>query len=196
MSRSDAIPPDGYYRISSVQSVSELNRATLRSQADYVVMGMIVPAEKAASLCRTLHGEDGILPTPVIVLKKSVTLDKEDSRPAVTADPEWPVPFPMKQDVQPTVKIRDIEIIPGRHEVRVRGKRINLTFSEFRILHTLALHPGWVFDRARIIHAVHGNDYNCTDRAVDVQVTGLRKKLGPAGDYIQTVRGVGYRFID
>ena len=95
-----------------------------------------------------------------------------------------------------TINIKDIEIIPGRHEVKVKGKLVVLTFSEFRILHTLASKPGWVFSREKIIHAVHGNDYNCTERAVDVQVTGLRKKLGAAGDNIETVRGVGYRFVE
>ncbi|MGI6272116.1 MAG: winged helix-turn-helix domain-containing protein, partial [Anaerohalosphaeraceae bacterium] len=52
----------------------------------------------------------------------------------------------------------------------------------------------WVFTRYQIVDAVHGSDYPVTDRSVDVQIVGLRKKLGSAGDYIETVRGVGYRF--
>jgi two-component system alkaline phosphatase synthesis response regulator PhoP len=195
-SHTDAPPPTGQYQLSSTQSVAELSRATARGDADFVVMGMIIPASKAATLCRTLHGENGTLPAPVIILKKAYTPYDRNTVEETPAEPNFPVPFPIRNNAAPEIRIRDLEIIPGRHEVKVRGKKVTLTFSEFRILQTLASHPGWVFDRARIIHAVHGEDYNCTDRAVDVQVTGLRKKLGVAGDYIQTVRGVGYRFVE
>lgn len=62
------------------------------------------------------------------------------------------------------------------------------------MLHYLAKRPGWVFTRYQIVEAVRGDDYPVTDRSVDVQIVGLRKKLGPFGEYIETVRGVGYRF--
>jgi two-component system phosphate regulon response regulator PhoB len=61
-------------------------------------------------------------------------------------------------------------------------------------LNFLARRPGWVFTRDQIIAAVKGDDYPVTERSVDVQVAGLRKKLGKSGDVVQTVRGVGYRF--
>jgi two-component system phosphate regulon response regulator PhoB len=92
------------------------------------------------------------------------------------------------------VRIHDLTIHPGRHEVLVGKKAVDLTFTEFRILHTLARRPGWVFTRSRIVDSIHGESYPVTDRAVDVQIVGLRRKLGRAGDYIETVRGVGYRF--
>jgi two-component system alkaline phosphatase synthesis response regulator PhoP len=87
-------------------------------------------------------------------------------------------------------------IHPGRHEVLVGGKPVELTFTEFGILNYLARRPGWVFTRSQIVDEVRGDDYFVTDRSVDVQIVGLRKKLGPAGKYIETVRGVGYRFRD
>jgi len=87
-------------------------------------------------------------------------------------------------------------IHPGRNEVLVAGKPVELTFTEFRVLQFLASRPGWVFTRYQIVNAVRGEDYAVTDRAVDVQVVGLRKKLGPCGALIETVRGVGYRFKD
>jgi len=92
------------------------------------------------------------------------------------------------------LRIHDIEIDPGRHEVLVNEKPVQLTFTEFGILNYLARRPGWVFTRFQIVEAVRGEDYPVTDRSVDVQIVGLRKKLGPAGKYIETVRGVGYRF--
>lgn len=85
-------------------------------------------------------------------------------------------------------------IHPGRHEVLLRGKPVELTFTEFRLLQFLARKPGWAFSRTQIVDAVKGEDYPVTERSVDVQVAGLRKKLGDLGGYIETVRGVGYRF--
>ena len=87
-----------------------------------------------------------------------------------------------------------LEINPGRHEVLINNKPVELTFTEFRILQFLAGRPGWVFTRYQIIDAIRGGDYAVTDRSVDVQITGLRKKLGKYGRYIETIRGVGYRF--
>ena len=92
--------------------------------------------------------------------------------------------------------IHDIKIDPGRHQVLVGKKQIDLTVTEFRLLQHLARHPGWVFSRYQIVDAVKGDDYPVTERAVDVQIVGLRKKLGKAGSLIETVRGVGYRLKD
>lgn len=93
-----------------------------------------------------------------------------------------------------SIKVHDLVIHLGRHEVLLRGEPINLTHTEFQVLAYLARRPGWVFTRYQIVDAVHGDDYPVTDRSVDVQIVGLRKKLGDAGNYIETVRGVGYRF--
>jgi two-component system phosphate regulon response regulator PhoB len=94
----------------------------------------------------------------------------------------------------PVLRIHDMVIHPGRHEVLINGNSVQLTLTEFGILEYLARRPGWVFTRSQIVDAVKGEDYYVTDRSVDVQIVGLRKKLGPAGTYIETVRGVGYRF--
>jgi two-component system phosphate regulon response regulator PhoB len=92
------------------------------------------------------------------------------------------------------IRIHDLVIDPRRHEVLVNGEPVVLTFTEFGILNYMARRPGWVFTRFQIVDAVRGEDYPVTDRSVDVQIVGLRKKLGPAGKYVETVRGVGYRF--
>ncbi len=92
------------------------------------------------------------------------------------------------------IRIHDLIIDPRRHEVLVNGEPVVLTFTEFGILNYMARRPGWVFTRFQIVDAVKGEDYPVTDRSVDVQIVGLRKKLGPAGKYVETVRGVGYRF--
>ena len=84
----------------------------------------------------------------------------------------------------------------GRRHVTANGKSLDLTYTEFQVLYFLARRPGWVFTRSQIVDAVRGDDYPVTDRSVDVQIVGLRKKLGPLGKYIETVRGVGYRFME
>jgi two-component system phosphate regulon response regulator PhoB len=92
--------------------------------------------------------------------------------------------------------IHDLVINPGRHEVTVDGKPVGLTPTEFAILELLVKKAGWVFTRQQIIDSVRGYDYLLTRRAIDVQVFGLRKKLGQTGKKIETVRGIGYRFKD
>jgi two-component system phosphate regulon response regulator PhoB len=94
------------------------------------------------------------------------------------------------------LSIHNITIDTRKYQVLVDGEPVKLTTTEFRLLTFLAARPGWVFTRYQIVDAVHGADYPVTDRSVDVQVVGLRKKLGDAGKYIETVRGVGYRFIE
>ena len=83
---------------------------------------------------------------------------------------------------------------PVKHEATLDGQRVALTGSEARLLYLLASNVGTVFTRREIIDMVHGEAYPATDRTVDVQMTGLRKKLGSHADRIETVRGQGYRF--
>ncbi|MDR2021269.1 MAG: response regulator transcription factor [Treponema sp.] len=80
-----------------------------------------------------------------------------------------------------------------RHEVLFNGNRLDLSATEFTLLRHFLSYPDRVFSRAKIITAIHGSDYPVTDRSVDVQILALRKKLGEAGDMIETIRGVGYR---
>ena len=94
------------------------------------------------------------------------------------------------------IKIYELIIDPARRQVLIKNKLVDLTFTEFNILYALAKRPGLVFTRYQIVDALHGDDYLVTDRAVDVQIVGLRKKLGSCSKYIETVRGVGYRFKD
>jgi two-component system phosphate regulon response regulator PhoB len=94
------------------------------------------------------------------------------------------------------IRVHNIEIHPGRRSVTIDETPVELTFTEFQVLSVLARRPGWVFTRSQIVDLVRGDDYPVTDRSVDVQIVGLRKKLGDFGHYIETVRGVGYRFAE
>lgn len=88
----------------------------------------------------------------------------------------------------------DIVVRPSQRSCIVSGVEISLTSSEFAILLMLIRRPGIAFSRNKIIEAIYGEGHPVTDRAVDVQIAGLRKKLGAAGKSIETVWGVGYRF--
>jgi two-component system phosphate regulon response regulator PhoB len=94
------------------------------------------------------------------------------------------------------LEVGELRLDGTRHVLLVDGKPVDLSATEFAILEFLMRNPGWVFSRNQIIDAVKGKDYPVTERSVDVQILGLRKKLETAGERIQTVRGVGYRFQD
>jgi two-component system phosphate regulon response regulator PhoB len=97
----------------------------------------------------------------------------------------------------PETRIRregKLKIDPLRHEAFRDGEPLDLSATEFAMLLHFMSHPDIVFSRNQIIAAVHGSDYPVTDRSVDVQILALRKKLGTAGEMLETIRGVGYRF--
>jgi len=95
-----------------------------------------------------------------------------------------------------TITLPHLTIDLARRAAAVDGRRVELTFTEFEVLSFLAKRPGWVFTRTQIVDAVRGDHYPVTDRSVDVQIVGLRRKLDPYGHCIETVRGVGYRFAE
>lgn len=95
---------------------------------------------------------------------------------------------------QRTIERFDIALDPLRHEVRVSGKQVTLSATEFSILELLMREPGRVYTRSHMIAAIKGDDYPVTDRSVDVHILSLRRKLGDSGSAIETVRGIGYKF--
>jgi two-component system phosphate regulon response regulator PhoB len=102
---------------------------------------------------------------------------------------------PPKEEEERTIIERgDLKIHVGRYEVTFKGKAVDLTHLEFRILLTLAKKPGWVMTRYQIVDATRGEGVSVTDRSVDVHIVSLRKKLGEENEFIETVRGVGYKF--
>ncbi len=183
-----------------------------RQLPDLVMLDLMLPGIDGLSICRTLKQSPRTAHIPIVML----TARGEESDIVVGlelgADDYITKPFSAKvlparlravlrrrreekRDENSVLSVQGLTIDPRRHEVRLNGQSIDLTGTEFRLLHFLARHAGWVFTRDQIVDAVHGADYAVTDRSVDVQVVGLRRKLGTAGsDTVETVRGVGYRF--
>ena len=199
------------YLVQVAPTGEEALKAVRHKTPDLILLDLMLPGIDGLEICRILKGTAETRTIPIMM----VTAKGEESD-IVTglelgADDYITKPFSHKiliarvrtvlrrrdkvvEDETATLQIHDLFIHPGRHEALIAGKPVELTYTEFRVLHYLARRPGWVFTRSQIVNAVHGSDYPVTDRSVDVQIAGLRKKLGPADRYIETVRGIGYRF--
>lgn len=99
-------------------------------------------------------------------------------------------------EADPIIRKGKLCLRPARHEATVNDEAVELTAGEFRMLLAMVRRPGIVFTRERLLEVVHGPNHAVTDRAVDVMVVGLRRKLGSAGNHVETVRGLGYRFVE
>ena len=200
------------YQVETASTGEEALTKTRRELPDLVILDLMLPGVDGLEVCKQLKGDVKTEGIPIIMLTA-----KGEEVDIVTglelgADDYVTKPFSPKvlvarvrrllhravsRDLErPPLRIRDLTIDPGRREVLVKGKPVHLTFTEFNILYALAKRPGLVFTRYQIIDTIRGDDYLVTDRAVDVQIVSLRKKLASCCSYIETVRGVGYRFKD
>jgi DNA-binding response OmpR family regulator len=130
----------------------------------------------------------------VRAILRRVELDSQLSKTTETPSREIaPVVAP---DTPPPLVRGQLQISLAEHIVRLNGQEIELTPKEYDLLVLLASHPGWVFKREVLIQQIWGDSYEGFDRTIDNHITRLRKKLGPVGEKIDTVWGVGYRFVE
>jgi two-component system alkaline phosphatase synthesis response regulator PhoP len=199
------------YQVTGMVSGEEALKVLKANVPDLVLLDLMLPGIDGLEICRLLKREAKTSQVPIIMLTA-----KGEEADIVTglelgADDYITKPFSPRvmlarvrtvlrrrqaapPDAGATIQMHELVMHPGRHEVLVKDQPLDLTLTEFRLLHLLAGRPGWVFTRDQIVKRVHGDDYPASDRSVDVQVVSLRKKLGPCGKYLETVRGVGYRF--
>lgn len=178
-----------------------------------VLLDLMLPGMDGLELCKRLRNDNTTRRIPILMLTAKGEESDIVTGLELGADDYMTKPFRPRElvariramlrrshgagpspDKTEPISVHGIGIHPGRREVTVNGKPVELTFTEFQVLYVLAQRPGWVFSRYQIVDAVRGDDYPVTDRSVDVQIVGLRKKLGKAGKMIETVRGIGYRF--
>ena len=179
---------------------------------DLILLDLMLPGIQGLDVCRIIKSDQETKEIPIIMV--TALGQEEDIVKGLEtgADDYITKPFSIKvliarvnavlkrsievgEDKSKDILINGINIKTRSREVWVNKNLINeLTFSEFQILYLLAGHPGWVFTRYQIIDKIRGDNYPVTDRSVDFQIVGLRKKLGDASKLIKTVRGVGYRF--
>ena len=198
------------YTVYAVESGEEALKTARNVHPDLMLMDLMLPGIDGFEITRLLKNDDKMSEIPIIMLTAKGEESDIITGLELGAEDYITKPFSPKvviarirtvlrrerknQPALPEVlRLHNIEIDPVRFEVLVAGQSVTMTATEFHILHFLIQHPGWVFTRSQIIDSVKGNDYPVTDRSVDVQIVGLRKKLGDAGHFIETVRGVGYR---
>ena len=198
------------YRVTRAATGREALARVAEEPPDLVVLDLMLPETDGTEVCRRLKGDANTSAIPVVMLTAKGEESDIVAGLELGADDYITKPFSPKvllariravlrrkekgdAEADAVIQVHNLVIHPGRREVMVDGQPVDLTYTEFSVLHVLARRPGWVFTRYQIVDAVRGGDYDVTDRSVDVQIAGLRKKLGGAGDHIQTVRGVGYR---
>ncbi len=199
------------YAVTAIGSGENAVDAAVKATPDLILLDLMLPGIDGLQVCRNLRNDPRTQQIPIVMVTAKGEETDIVTGLEVGADDYIIKPFSPKvlvarirnisrrkardsaDDASP-ITAHDLVIHPGRHEVMLKGKRVDLTYTEFRVLQFLSRRPGWVYTRQQIVDAVRGEDYAVTDRSVDVQIVGLRRKLGAAGDYIETVRGVGYRF--
>lgn len=202
---------DGY-KVLECSSSEDALRFFESHTVDLVLLDLMLPGSDGFTFCRKIRALEKTSQIPVIM----VTARDEDSDIVagleVGADDYMTKPFSARillarvkavlrrcavepDDAKNMIVFGSIEVDRKHHSVKVDGENLVLTLSEFKILDLFVRRPGVVFSRYQIVDAVHGEDYPVTDRSVDVQIVGLRRKLGPHSAMIETVRGVGYRMM-
>ena len=204
---------EGYEVVTSTSGEDGLEKIE-KTKPHLVVLDLMLPEVDGIELCKKLKSDPLTQSIPVIM----VTAKGEESDVVlglgVGADDYVTKPFSPREltarvkavlrrskskgegERRERVAFEGVVIDPQRHEVKVDGESVALTATEFRLLHFLASHPGRVFTRDHLLTRVIGEDAIVIDRNIDVHVRAIRKKLGTRREFIETIRGVGYRFKD
>lgn len=199
---------EGYATVSALNGENGVRLAG-SEQPDLIILDIMLPVIDGFEVCRTLKSDDKTSQIPIIILSaKSQETDKVVGL-ELGADDYVTKPFSPRELIarirailrrgverqQSEVLEKGAMIIDGiKYKVMVGGEEILLTTTEFKLLEYMARRPGVVLSRYQILDAVSGDEAVVCDRTVDAHVKSLRRKLGTARDYIETVRGAGYRF--
>ena len=183
-----------------------------RRRPDLVVLDWMLPDLPGSEVCRQVRGDPQLRELPILLLTaKAEEVDRVVGF-ELGADDYVTKPFSPRElalRVAAILRRTSSEPVPSevlergsialdteRHRCRVGDAEVILTAKEFRLLEALMSRPGRVLSRQRLLDEVWGSDITVTERTIDTHLKRLREKLGAAGDLIETVRGVGYRFSD
>jgi two-component system, OmpR family, alkaline phosphatase synthesis response regulator PhoP len=187
--------------------------AVKREKPDLVILDIMLPGKNGFDVCRKIKSDPELKEIPVIILSAKgdeidIVLGLELGADDYVTKPFSPkilfsrVKAVMRRQEEPSVKKEAIfkfgnfEVDAGKYQVKKNGHSIALTLSEFSILHRLLSNKGRVLTRNQLLDDVQNENAFIVDRNIDVHIASLRKKLGPNFDWIETVRGIGYRFKD
>ena len=172
-----------------------------------IILDIMLPDEDGISILKKLRVQSSTQRVPVIMATaKGSEYDKVIGLDS-GADDYLVKPFSMMEMVSrvravmrrsaqeevPAIQLGQLYLNPSAHVVMVDGEPVELTYKEFEMLYMLMSNPGRVFTRQQFLTCIWDQDYDGETRTVDVHIRNLRQKLGPCGNYINTVRGVGYR---
>jgi len=201
------------YSVAVAENGEDALRQARRDSPQLVILDLMLPGIDGLEVCKIIKADPATSSIPILMLTAKGEEADVVAGLELGADDYLTKPFsprvllarlravlrrhqrslPAEDEV---IHTGDLTIHPGTHLATVSGQPVDLTNTEFRILHYLAQRPGWVFTRDQIVDVTQGDSAPVTSRSVDVHVSSLRKKLGVCGDYVETVRGVGYRFRD
>ena len=180
---------------------------------DLILLDLMIPGIDGLEVCRQLKSSSETTDIPIIMLTaKGEEVDVVTGL-EIGADDYVAKPFRMRlllariravlrrsgraETANPKiVKIANLIIDDERHEVQLEGVLLQLTLMEYKLLRLLAKYPGRVFSRSQILGNIQDEQVLVVERAIDVHIAALRRKLGNSMELIETVRGVGYRFRD
>ncbi len=201
------------YEVIEAPSGEEGLRKIVANMPDAILLDIMLPGMDGIEFCRSVKSNIKCKHIPIIMVtakgsEKDIINGLESGADDYVTKPFSPkvlltrVKVALrrtsyaKDSVQSILEIDGLIIDQAKFKVFADGKEINLTKTEFGILHFLVRKAGFVYTRYQIVDNVKGDDYIVTDRAIDVTIVGLRKKIGKYAKYIETVRGIGYRFKD
>jgi len=201
---------EGYETLSALDGQQGIASAR-QHRPDLIILDIMLPECDGFEVCRTLKADPATAQIPILILSaKSQETDKVVGL-ELGADDYVTKPFSPRELIarvrailrrsragrcEDRIERGMLVIDKSRHEVSVGKTTVSLTSTEFRLLELLARRPGVVFSREQILQAVAGPGAVVCDRTVDAHIKSLRRKLGEAKHYIETIRGIGYRFKD
>lgn len=203
-----ALESNGFKNVLTAADGEEGLRLALRERPALILLDLMLPKTDGLEVCRRLKRDESVRDVPVIMLtakseESDIVLGLElgavdyITKPFSTKVLVARVRAHLRQasDQENSTEIRrdGLTLNMAEHTARLNGELLELTFTEYGILQLLASRPGRVYTRDQIVSRVKGDDYPVTDRAIDVQMVNLRRKLGAWAVNIETVRGVGYR---
>lgn len=185
--------------------------ALTQAKPRLILLDIMLPGMDGIAILQKLRSEPATASVPVIMASAKGTEYDKVSALDLGADDYLAKPFGMMEMVsriravlrripgspspsaEPALKLGALEMDPASHTVRTDGIRVELTLKEFELLRLFLEHPGRVYSRDQLLERIWSTDYMGETRTVDVHIGTLRMKLGACGEYIRTVRGVGYR---
>ncbi len=198
------------YRVVSTYNGEEALRFVQGELPSLIILDLMLPGIDGLEVCRILKREARTSGIPIIILTAKGEEADIVAGLELGADDYVTKPFKVREllarirslfrrlssktEEREVMKIGDLVIDSGKHELTLKGKTLELTSTEFELLKCLASNPGRVFTRDQLLDKVWGEEKLVVDRTVDVHIRRLRQKLKSASSYIITIRGVGYRF--